>query len=347
MGAGRPHFPVSAAVIFPALLASVSLFILAAEHDQDEGAVGAKLIRSPISGQTYEPYPQTYDRRPEMPSPYVTEEGFEYIVVFTSDQEYAVVPVTVENRGINPDQRHPFCKGNQLAVDGADFPTLAETGLHNERELEATRSITGRPIEQITEIGRPGRISAAGFLAEDEEIIPVLVGDNRLVGRLGLTHPEMARPLYHVRNMLLMEYDLGRASQYWEPFEYFLCNGKQVHLAAQGSKGFQESIFDDEILGNSQIYLYRELDENELELLRENYSRLDAEELNLLVEALTRIHTGEMVPYYIMRYGFYEGHTSYRADPIAIAFIFGLRSLEEIEAAVEGRIYEALTGHYR
>jgi len=144
-----------------------------------------------------------------------------------------------------------------------------------------------------------------------------------------------------------MEYDLGRASQYWEPFEYFLYNGKQVHLAAQGSKGFQESIFDDEILGNSQIYLHRELDENELELLRENYSRLSAEEMNTMIEALTRIHTGEMVPYYIMRYGFYEGHTSYRADPIAIAFIFGLRSLEEIEAAVEGRLYEALTGHYR
>jgi len=46
-----------------------------------------------------------------------------------------------------------------------------------------------------------------------------------------------------------------------------------------------------------------------------------------------------MLPYYIMRYGFYEGHTDYRADPIAIAFIFGMRSLEEIEAAFEGRLY--------
>ena len=38
------------------------------------------------------------------------------------------------------------------------------------------------------------------------------------------------------------------------------------------------------------------------------------------------------VPFYIMRYGFYEGHTSYRADPIAIACIFGLRSLQQIES---------------
>ncbi len=53
-----------------------------------------------------------------------------------------------------------------------------------------------------------------------------------------------------------------------------------------------------------------------------------------------------MVPYYIMRYGFYEGHTSYRADPIAIACIFGLRSLQQIESAFEGRLSEVLTTHF-
>ena len=57
-----------------------------------------------------------------------------------------------------------------------------------------------------------------------------------------------------------------------------------------------------------------------------------------MVAALSSFHTGEMVPYYIMRYGFYEGHTGYRAEPIAIAFIFGLKSLEQIESAFEGRL---------
>lgn len=47
-----------------------------------------------------------------------------------------------------------------------------------------------------------------------------------------------------------------------------------------------------------------------------------------------------------MRYGFYEGHTSWRVDPIAFAFIFGLRSLDEIEAAFPGRLYKTLTGHF-
>jgi len=53
-----------------------------------------------------------------------------------------------------------------------------------------------------------------------------------------------------------------------------------------------------------------------------------------------------MVPFYIMRYGFYEGHTDYRADPIAIAFIFGLKSLVEIEAVFPGRLHEMLTAHF-
>jgi hypothetical protein len=47
-----------------------------------------------------------------------------------------------------------------------------------------------------------------------------------------------------------------------------------------------------------------------------------------------------------MRYGFYEGHTDYRSDPISIAFIFGLKSLEEIVDAFEGSLYTALTNHF-
>ena len=47
-----------------------------------------------------------------------------------------------------------------------------------------------------------------------------------------------------------------------------------------------------------------------------------------------------------MRCGFYEGHTAFRIDPIAIAFIFGLRSLDEIEAAFPGRLLEILTTHF-
>ena len=61
---------------------------------------------------------------------------------------------------------------------------------------------------------------------------------------------------------------------------------------------------------------------------------------------LTRLHTGEMEPYYIMRYGFYEGHTEYRVDPIALAVTFGLKPLTEIEQAFSGELDQVLTRHF-
>jgi len=53
-----------------------------------------------------------------------------------------------------------------------------------------------------------------------------------------------------------------------------------------------------------------------------------------------------MLLYYIMRYGFYEGRTAYRCDPVAIAFIFGLKSISEIEYAFRGNLYNIMTDHF-
>ena len=74
----------------------------------------------------------------------------------------------------------------------------------------------------------------------------------------------------------------------------------------------------------------RELSPEENILLLEKCGEIEKKELSDLKQNLSYIHTGEMVPYYIQRYGFYEGFTSYRTDPVAISFIFGLRSLEEL-----------------
>ena len=92
-----------------------------------------------------------------------------------------------------------------------------------------------------------------------------------------------------------------------------------------------------------QIEFCIELDEDEKSFLQEKYSNLSNEQMTDFQKMLSHIRTGEMVPFYIMRYGFYEGHTGYRADPIAISLIFSLRSLEEIEKAFEGNMYKALT----
>jgi hypothetical protein len=264
-------------------------------------------------------------------------------VVVTLDDRYAIVPVTVEN-ALRPSAR--YSKGMQLQVDDKDFPTLAATGLHSERELDSMLSITGKPVAQISEDGRPGRFSAAGFIAEDEDILSVLSGDNRHAAALGLKHADLARPLYHAWNYILIEIDLSRTAQRWQPCKYLLSNDLQVGFRCAGSKGFQQSIFNDEIRGTWQIWLRRDLSDEESSFLKARYAKLSPEEMQRMIDSLSSRHTGEMVPYYIMRYGFYEGHTDYRADPIAIAFIFGLRSLEEIEAAFEGKLYEALTKHF-
>ncbi len=68
--------------------------------------------------------------------------------------------------------------------------------------------------------------------------------------------------------------------------------------------------------------------------------------MNELRKKISHIHTGEMAPYYIMRYGFYEGHTAWRADPIAISFVFGIKSIFEIDRLLDENLYSSLIRHY-
>ena len=127
-------------------------------------------------------------------------------------------------------------------------------------------------------------------------LISVLQGDNRRVSKLGLTHPEAAKLLFHMWNLILND----RAG-YWENIAYILYNDKKVRFPATGGRGWQESLFNDEILGSYHIEVRRELDGAEMKYLEERYS---GDTLIELVELISKIHTGEMVPYYITRYGF-------------------------------------------
>jgi hypothetical protein len=303
--------------------------------------------RSSIAqGYVQKVYPETLSERPQMPSPIKDREQQEYVTAVTKDQKYVLVPVTMENGDPYVYARHG--KGNQLAVDAEDFPVLAATGLHSDEELAKTQTITGRSLAEITALGRPDRSSGVGFMAQDEDILSVLKGDNRLVKALGLTHPDLARPMYHMWNLVLEQTKAFQAEKRpWADVAYFLYNGKQIFFVEMlATKGWQESIFKDEIIGGYQITIRRDMDGAERALLGSEYKHLTSEQLQELMHKLTQVHTSEMEPYYIMRYGFYEGHTDYRADPLAIAFIFGLKSLEEIEAAFPGKLYEVLTAHF-
>ncbi len=182
-------------------------------------------------------------------------------------------------------------------------------------------------------------------MADDEDIISVLKGDNDLVRKLGLTHPQMARPLFHVWNMILQEITCGKFGRF-SNVQAFFHNGRKILLRGESFKGWQNSIFQDEVQGRFEIDLRYELTPQERLLMQEKYSHLTSLQMVELIEALTRLHFSEMAPYYIMRYGFYEGHTDYRADPIAIACIFGLRSIEEITNAFGADLPGTLKHHF-
>lgn len=303
----------------------------------------ASLSQITYEEKTYYLYPNTFSELPEIPSPLITKDSLEIVICFTHDNRYTLIPVNVENGSpLNYKNGQWYGKGQQLDVDSTDFPTLARTGLHSEKELNQTKTITGKPISEITLIGRPDAYSGAGFMGHDEDIISVLSGDNRLVSKLGSTHPQMVKPLFHVFNVILtVKNDSERGN-----IKGIFYNKKKIYLKFRGAKGWQESIFNDEILGYWQIEIWREMSHQEKTFLDKIYPNLTEEEMAELGKKFSYIHTGEMVPYYIMRYGFYEGHTSYRADPIAITFIFGLQSIDEINRTFKSNLYEVLSNHF-
>lgn len=311
---------------------------------QENGRNDVKYVVDPETNARYKLYPFVYETLPEdITSPFEDANGKQYIVACTKKGKFAIIDVTI---GVKETQHGKFSIGDQLKVDDVDFPTLAATGLHSEEELNATSSITGKPVSQITTDGQPKHFSEAGFMAADENIINVLRGDNRIVGKMKSTHPEMAKPLFHMWNLILVEVNLERFGRFWNSFDRILYNGVEIEIKAWGTKGYQQSIFNDEIIGGYWMNLYRELSREEMTFLKEKYSWLGEKEFLRMVKALTFIHTGEMEPYYIQRYGFYEGHTEWRADPIAIAWLFGFKSLQELESIFDGKLYEVLTGHH-
>lgn len=294
-------------------------------------------------------YPLSYAYMPEIESPVFINDTVETILIVTKDNKYALAPVTVENGkpllysykiGIY------MGKDKQFLVDEGDFPTLAKTGLHSEDQLEKKEAITGIPVRIINCTGRPNAYSINGFMAEDEDIISILKNDNRTVQKLGLTHHRLARPLFHIWNLILKEYELGNWGRIYDNIKFIYYNGNILNFKAIGTKGWQISIFLDEIQGRHDIHIDRELTDEEEEYLNAKYSSLGPERLKDLKYRLSHLDFSEMLPYYIMRYGFYEGHTGYRTDPISIAFIFGLQSLEEIDKNIGWQLYNSLFDHF-
>jgi len=149
--------------------------------------------------------------------------------------------------------------------------------------------------------------------------------------------------------MMEMDLSLDRwnmAKHRWDNIISLYYNGSMVHTEAYDTKGGQRSIFNDSIQGAFHVKLWHEFSDNEMSFLKEKYEHLTPEEMEEFKAMLSFLNVGEIQPQYIMRYGFYEGHTFWRACPIAISYIFGFKSLEELDDLFERNLFEAITCHY-
>lgn len=289
--------------------------------------------------------PGYYTENPALPSPALYGDGRELVLLKLTGGRFTWIDATVENGEPFDYKRNLHGKGNQLMADSEDFPFLAERGIHSEKELRNTKAITGKSVSQITVDGRPWGSSGVGFMTDEETIMSVILADNRTVRSMGLTHPDIARPLFHLWNISreMEDFGLDTASGDRLQLEAMYYNGKEINLNITGSRGWQESIFNDEILGTGHIEISRELSQDEMKFLEQNYGNLPADKFEELKRTLFNIHTGEMVFFFINRYGFYEGHTEYRVDPVAVALIFGMRSIGDVHSAVDGDLYKYFT----
>jgi len=292
--------------------------------------------------------PECYSEKPDLPSPAISETGRELVLLETKDGKFTWFDATVENGEPFDYKKQLYGKGNQLMADETDFPHFAKAGVHSEEELRKTKIITGRSVSQITVDGRPWGSSGVGFMAEDETILSVICADNQTVEKLGLTHPDIARPLFHIWNISrdLEKFSTDPLTKQQLEIESLVYNDLEVRFKVEGSRGWQESIFNDEILGTGHIEIWRDLSAGEIQFLKNHYANLAHDEFEQLKKNLSYFHTGEMVFFYINRYGFYEGHNEYRPDPVTVGFIFGLTSLEKAHRACDENLYSYFNSHF-
>jgi len=299
-----------------------------------------------IRGKTYPTYPQQIKEKPSIPSP-VESNNETWILGKVNDGGFMIIPVTVKDGPLNIPCHYSFIgRGMETYINSEDFPLLANKGLHDDEKLKSVTMVTGRLAKDITQIGRPQGASWSGFMAKDESLQSVLIGDNRLVKAMKLKHSDLAKPLFHIWNLVVVEHEHNRMTYQGPSFISILYNGYEVVLNIRCTKCFQYSIFYDNLQCTYDMKIGRNLTQDEEAYIDKRYVRLPESQLAAIKMKLSEINVGEIIPYYIQRYGFYEGHTMWRADPLAIAFIFGIKSLEELEMTFPGNLNEILFQHY-
>ncbi|MCI0683973.1 MAG: hypothetical protein L0Y71_17840 [Gemmataceae bacterium] len=189
--------------------------------------------------------------------------------------------------------------GIEFVKPAKDDKTGFTVGGKNETAvIRKLTEINGRTIAQLEKDMRPGAKSQVGsrlgFLGKDEKLLDILAEDNDfVVGKLGLTHQELATHL-HIVGAIGVK-NAAAAGKDGFTFRY---HGRRYRIAVVMATGFQQSPFYDDTRTNTNATL-----------------------TNLTTGA--KLGYSLLVPHMIERYGFYEGHgTPYRVDPRKVVEVF-------------------------
>ena len=82
-------------------------------------------------------------------------------------------------------------------------------------------------------------------MASDENLISVINNDNHIVRKLGLTHTQLAKPLFHVLNMMDTDLGLNRwnmAKHRWDNIVYFYYNDHKIFVIAEAYEGTKNNM---------------------------------------------------------------------------------------------------------
>ena len=161
---------------------------------------------------------------------------------------------------------------------------------NGERDIESLRN--WQEYQRVNTSMRPGQYSQAGFLAQGEDLVEVLKEDKRIVDALGVSFENLA-------NWLEQSIKTGETSE-------TIINGQRLRIKRIGTRGMQSPPLPG-LPGSSGMYW------------------------------ITNVATGEsfgtateMHPDLIRLYGFFEGHTGFRTDPVVMYAVYTGRKVADV-----------------
>jgi hypothetical protein len=177
--------------------------------------------------------------------------------------------------------------------------------VNSDDSIRQLTTLTGLTIAEIEDRARPCHCSkwqdcsVDGFLGENEGFITRLLEDNLFVRQKQLTHQKIAKPLFILATM---NKDYCHIAQETGDFKTGQCllNKITFSVSINCTNGYQESIFNDHLRSSCIV----------------NAVKMPQRQ-NLSFDQV-------LLPNYIDRYGFYEGHTIYRVAPQTIIDFFEL-----------------------